>query len=88
MADAYQAFADGWHKPYANSFAITPNDTTPLAEITRAVYVGGAGNIVVKLENDSTAVTLTAVPVGALLEIRASLIMATGTTATNLIGLY
>ena len=74
-----------------NSFeyaaAITTSDTVSLTGITRAVYVGGAGNITAIMSNGD-AVLFTAVPVGTLLPIRCTRINATATTATLLIAMY
>ena len=71
--------------------AITPSDSAvdnwPAAERPRQVYVGGTGNIVV-VNPDGTTATLTAVPVGAVLNISPARINATGTTATNLVALF
>lgn len=64
--------------------AITPSDTA--ANIFTRIYVGGTGNVKVTTESGN-AVTFTAVPVGTVLPIRTSLVWATGTTATNLVGL-
>jgi hypothetical protein len=67
--------------------AITPSDTTDLTGV-RAIYVGGAGNVAVKLARDpNTVLTFIAPPVGSTLELRVTRVMA-ATTATNLIGLY
>ena len=70
--------------------AVTPSDTVPLSPSpSRWLYVGGAGNLAVKLEGDTAnAVTLTAVPVGALLPLSAVYVMATNTTATLIVALY
>lgn len=68
-------------------FAITPHDTNPLTRETVGIYVGGAGAITLRLAKDSADVVLTAVPVGVILPIAASHVRATGTTATNLVGL-
>jgi len=74
-----------------NSFeyaaAITTSDTVSLTGITRAVYVGGAGNITAIMSNGD-AVLFTAVPVGTVLPIRCTRINATATTATLLIAMY
>jgi len=74
--------------PATNAFAITPNDSTELTTTTRALYVGGAGNVVVRLSGDTANVTLVGVVAGTILPIRAILVAATSTTATNIIGLY
>jgi hypothetical protein len=64
--------------------AVTTSDTDP--NVFARLYIGGAGNVKVTTENGD-AVTFTAVPVGTVLPIRVSLVWATGTTATNIVGL-
>jgi len=73
--------------PFFRAAAITPSDVTVI-ENTRGIYVGGAGNVAVKLAESPAAVNLVAVPVGTILPIQAIMVLATGTTATNLIALY
>lgn len=74
-----------------NSFdyaeAITTSDTVSLTGITRAVYVGGTGNITAVMSNGDV-VLFTAVPVGTVLPIRCTRINATATTATALVAMY
>jgi hypothetical protein len=72
---------------YGNGFAITPHDTNPLTKSTRAIYVGGAGNIVLVTSGGDT-LTFTAVPVGTILPVEAKIVKATSTTATLLVGLH
>lgn len=67
--------------------AVTPNDSTDLGT-TRAVWVGGAGNLAVMFVDQSTAVTLTGVPAGTLLPIQVQKVMSTNTTATSITALY
>lgn len=67
--------------------AITPHDSTDLSVVTRAVYVGGAGNVVA-VRKDGTAVTFVGVTAGSVLPIRVSRINSTNTTATNIVGLW
>ena len=71
---------------YREAVAITTSNTDDIAT-TMAIYVGGAGNLKVDMKGGNT-VTFTAVPVGTVLEIKATRVYATGTTATNLLGLY
>ena len=66
--------------------AVTPHDTNAL-RAPRALYVGVSGDIVLQGKDDSTTVTLKAVPVG-ILPVRPVLVKATGTTATDLVALY
>ena len=73
--------------PSGHAYAITPSDAADDANGPfRMLYVGGAGNIAVILTGGTT-VTFTGVPVGTVLPVRADRILATDTTATNLVGL-
>jgi hypothetical protein len=72
--------------PSEDFYAITPNDSTDLATPIRSIYVGGAGNLAVK-NVAGTTITFTGLVVGQILPIATSRVMATGTTATLLIGL-
>lgn len=67
-------------------FAITPSDTVNFDYIVRAVYVGGAGNVVA-VRPDGTAVTFVGVVAGTWLPLNAMRINSTSTTATNMVGL-
>lgn len=87
MADPFVNAASGLTSPGANAFAITGNDSTDLTNATRGIYVGGAGDVKVTMVGSGT-VTFAAVPAGSTLPVRAARVFATGTTATNLIGLY
>lgn len=71
--------------PALRGIAITPHDSNNLAMPTRAVYVGGGGNIVAIM--DGEVVTFVAVPTGTILPIRCTRINSTNTTATSLVAL-
>lgn len=73
--------------PAGHGFAIIPDDENDLPRETRAIYVGGQGNLSVTLSSGDE-VALVSVPSGAVLPLRAIRIRATGTTATNLVGLH
>lgn len=65
----------------SNAAAVTPSDTTEAFGV--ALYVGGAGNVVLKTEGGQT-VTFTAVPAGSTIVQRFTNVMA-ATTATSLV---
>ena len=67
--------------------AITPSDSTVLPKQTRGIYVGGAGNVAVTMADGSTA-TFNAIAVGVVHLLSVTKVMATGTTATNIVALY
>lgn len=73
--------------PGSNAAAVTPNDSTDLSYTTRAIYVGGAGNLAVVMAGGQT-VTFTGVTAGAILPIRVSRVMSTNTTATNIMAIW
>ena len=73
-------------EPSRQFITIAPSDVTALAQAIRGLYIGGAGNVTVK-GGDGVSVVFTAVPVGTTLPIVPTFIMATGTTATLMIGL-
>ena len=72
---------------YGSANALTPSDTAPVN--SRAIYVGGAGNVTVKTTATATAVTFTGLTAGTVLPVMidGGSVMATGTTATLLIAL-
>jgi hypothetical protein len=86
MLDRYEGTAAGVNSPAYTGFSVTPNDSTDLTEVTRAVYVGASGAVSVVMASGQT-VTFAAVAASTLLPIRVRRILATGTTATNLVGL-
>jgi hypothetical protein len=67
--------------------AVTPSDSTDFDSICRAIYVGGAGNVVA-VRHDGTAVTFTGVPAGTVLPIACRRVNSTSTTATAIVALY
>lgn len=79
--------------PFNYAQAITKSDTDPIAKVGAnvamgAIYVGGAGNIVVVFESGATATFMgalagTIIPLTQVLRVNS-----TNTTATNLLALY
>jgi hypothetical protein len=68
-----------------SAVAVVASDIT-VFDTTKAIYVGGAGNVAVTMVDGNDA-TFIAVPVGTVLPIQVTKVKATGTTATNLLAL-
>ena len=90
MVDFFASNSEGLDSPADNYYAITPSDSADLPFRPRAIYVGTGGNLVLREQQGGggTAVTFTNVPNGAVLPVRAWRVVATGTTASNIVGLY
>ena len=73
-------------EPARTAEAVTPSDSVDLTYVSRALYIGVAGDIVVNMKDIGTSITFKAVPVG-ILPIRVSRVLSTGTTATNIVSL-
>jgi hypothetical protein len=72
--------------PAVHGVAVTPADTD-LGSLTRYIWVGGTGDLVVLLAGDDTEVTLTAVPDGTWLALCCQQVKA-ATTATNIVAFW
>ena len=66
---------------------ITPHDTTALTYKPRGIYIGGGGTLKVTMIDGGT-VTFNGLVAGQFLPITPTIVFSTGTSATNLIGLY
>jgi len=84
MTDRFANYAAGFDAPAADAFAITPGSSA-LSLVTRAIYVGADGDVVVTMLAGTT-VTFADVPAGSVLPIRVSHVLASS-TASALIGL-
>lgn len=87
MTDTFQSHARSLTSPPENAVAIEPSDAGTLAVVTRALYVGSAGDLVVRMAGGNV-VTLANVAAGSLLPIRVDRVLATGTSAGSLLGLW
>lgn len=75
--------------------AVTPSDSTNFSVTalgqsftrTRALFVGGAGNIVV-VDEAGTTCTFTGVVAGSVLPIVCKRVNSTNTTATNIVAMF
>jgi hypothetical protein len=72
--------------PATGGAAVVPHDTNFLAQASRGLWVGGAGNLVLTLL-DGSEITLSNVPAGSLLPLRVCRVKTTS-TATLIVALY
>lgn len=86
--DTWGVGNDDISAPARYAAAVTPNDSTDLPYVTKALYIGGTGNISIDTVGGDAAVSFVDVPTGAILPIRVSRVRNTGTTATNIVALY
>ncbi len=86
-ADTFSNYGVGLSSPYTNGFAVVPHDTNALTNDTRAIYVGGSGDITLVTTGGDTIVLIGLV-VGNIYPIRANIIKSGGTDATNIVALY
>jgi len=85
MTDNFAGYSTGIDGPATNAVAVTPNDATDLATTSRALYVGTAGNLAVTTVGGST---VTLVGVSGWVPVRVARVLATGTTASDIVALW
>ncbi len=85
--DPFTSNADSVTAPSAAPFAIIPSDTVEIPTTPKALYIGGAGTIVLRGGKSTSDVTFKGLAAGQVLEVRALFVRATGTTATDIVGL-
>lgn len=75
--------------PVVSARAVDVNDTVDLPfGPTKRIWSGSGGNIALIAAGDTDAVTWVNVPAGMQLDVVATRIMSTNTTATNILALY
>ncbi|ARE38326.1 hypothetical protein RGUI_0185 [Rhodovulum sp. P5] len=87
MSDPFENLRSDLTSPGRHAFAVTPDDNTDLTTTPRALYVGSGGNLAITTIGGDT-VTLENVPDAFFVPVRVARVLATGTTAGGLIGLY
>ncbi len=86
IADPYADLVPATDGPLVGGFAVTPA-VSDLPFVTRAIMVGGAGDVAVVMRNGDQ-ITLPGLQPGAVYPVRVSRVLIAGTTATGIMGLY
>ena len=85
--DHFEYTTDSVIAPARQLFDISPQNGTDLPVATKAIYVGSGGDVAIRPVDGQAVVVLRNVVGGTVLAIRAAAIEATGTTASDLVGL-
>ena len=86
MKDEFSRHGASLTSPSTAAETIMPDNESDLAYATRALYVGEAGDVVVQLMSGET-VTLANMQAGTVYPMRVRRVLASGTTASFLVGL-
>ena len=86
MKDDFSRHASSLTSPPAAAETIIPDNEVDLAYATRALYVGEGGDVAVQLMSGET-VTLANMQAGTVYPMRVRRVLASGTTASFLVGL-
>ena len=86
MSETFSNHASGQTSPAVDAAAIIPDDGQDLPHPTRAIYVGNAGTLRVRMLSGAT-VDFGSVQAGSVYPIRVRQVMATGTSAAGLVAL-
>lgn len=74
--------------PADNAAAVTPADDGSIDPPTRALYIGGAGDVKVDMVGTGTAVIFAGLAAGTMLPIRVTRVYDADTNATSIVALY
>lgn len=75
-------------RPSGRFADVSPSDTTDLTEQTRALYVGGEGDLEVDTVDGKVTVVFHNVQEGSILPLKVRRVRAANTTATNIVALF
>ncbi len=87
ISDQFATFNTGLTGPLIGGFDVTPDDGADLPTLPRALMIAGGGDVALVFK-DGTTLTLPGLSTGVIYPVRATRILATGTTATGIRGLY
>lgn len=88
MPDPFATYVGALDLPAQAAIQLIPSDTDAIAQTPKAIYVGGAGHIVMRGITGTADVIFRNVPAGTVLRFRPGFVRATGTTATDILALY
>lgn len=85
MTDNFASETDTLASSARRPYAVSPDDSTPLALVPKGIYVGTGGDVTLRGVDATADVTYRNLPDASYIAVRASHVRATGTTAVDLI---
>jgi hypothetical protein len=86
MSDTFNNYSSRLDSPASNAIEVTKSDIVNLSSTSRAIYIGGDGDLTVEMAGGQL-VAFTGLLAGTILPIRVNKVKA-ATTATNIVALY
>jgi hypothetical protein len=87
MPDAFAQVGPEMSEPASNAFTVMPNNDTVVEQLIPSLWIGGGGAVAVRLKSGAP-VTFAGAAAGTLLPVCADKVLAPGTAATSILGLY
>lgn len=83
--DTFQKYSESVAGPYRHGATVTPDDSTDLSAVSRALFVGTSGSLAVVMAGGTSTATISfsSIPAGTLLPIRVSRVLLTGSSNTT-----
>lgn len=88
MADQWAGRGNSIDSPADNAEAVTPSDSVDIATTSRALFIGGGGDVSIDTVGGQESVVFAGLAGGSILPVRAKRVNATGTTATGIVALW
>ena len=85
--DPFSTHAESVTAPISNAVAVSPSDSADLSHVSRMVQIGGDGDLSVVMRAGQS-VTFRGLTAGQVLPIRVTRVLATGTTATDIVACW
>jgi hypothetical protein len=73
--------------PSDDCFTIVPDDLLDIARATKAIYIGTGGDVTLRPLRSESDVVFRNLVSGSILDVRVGAVRATGTTASDIVGL-
>lgn len=87
MSDRFDSLADTPSQPARQAFAVTPHATNEIDPLPKALFIGTGGTLVGRAAGSNADVTFKNLQSGQILDVRLKYVRASGTTATDIVGL-